>query len=62
SVSVTAKDASGNPVVPSQTVSGVVTSVSFDKGYPALTLASGAFAPVSQLVSVGSAGAPPASK
>lgn len=62
SVSVTAKDASGNPVVPSQTVSGVVTSVSFDKGYPALTLASGAVAPVSQLVSVGSAGAPPASK
>lgn len=59
SVSATASDASGNPVVVSQSVTGVVTQVSFDKGYPALTLGSGVVAPVSELVSVGAAPATP---
>jgi flagellar basal-body rod modification protein FlgD len=59
SVSATATDASGKPVVVSQSMTGVVTQVSFDKGYPALTLNSGVVAPVSQLVSVGAAPATP---
>ena len=52
-VAVTATDASGASVPWSQSVSGIVTKVSFDQGYPALTLNSGVVAPVSQLVSVG---------
>jgi flagellar basal-body rod modification protein FlgD len=52
-VDVSAKDAQGNTVAVSQNVTGVVSSVSYDKGYPVLTLASGAAVPVSQLVSVG---------
>jgi flagellar basal-body rod modification protein FlgD len=58
SLNVSATDANGQPVSVSQNVTGVVTLVSFDQGYPQLTLASGAQAPVSNLVSVG---APPAS-
>jgi flagellar basal-body rod modification protein FlgD len=54
SVNVTATDASGQSVNVSQDVAGVVQSVSFSQGYPELTLASGAQAPISQLVSVGS--------
>jgi flagellar basal-body rod modification protein FlgD len=52
SVTVNATDANGQTVSAPQSVTGVVTKVSFDQGYPALTLASGAVAPVSQLVSV----------
>jgi flagellar basal-body rod modification protein FlgD len=53
SVNVTATGANGQGVNVSQTVSGVVSQVSYSQGYPALTLSSGAVAPVSQLVSVG---------
>lgn len=49
---VTAKNAAGAAVNVSQDVTGVVTKVSFDKGYPELLLDSGATAPVSDLVSV----------
>ncbi|HXN30703.1 MAG TPA: FlgD immunoglobulin-like domain containing protein [Polyangiaceae bacterium] len=59
SVNVKAADASGQSVNVSQSVTGVVTQVSFDQGYPALTLNSGAVAPVSQLVSVGATPATP---
>ncbi len=59
SVGVTATDASGQSVNVSQSVAGVVTKISYDQGYPALTLSSGAVAPVSQLVSVGAAPATP---
>jgi len=52
SVSVTATDTNGQSVNVSQTVSGVVSQVSYNQGAPALTLSSGAVAPVSQLVSV----------
>src|SRR5208283_3351537 len=52
SVNVTATDANGQSVNVSQTVSGVVSQVSYNQGSPALTLSSGAVAPVSQLVSV----------
>ena len=55
SLNVTATDANGQNVNVSTTVSGVVNKVSFDKGYPVLTLTSGATAPVSDLVSVGTA-------
>jgi flagellar basal-body rod modification protein FlgD len=53
SMTVTASDANGQSVNVSQAVTGVVSQVSFNQGYPALTLSSGAVAPVSQLVSVG---------
>ena len=53
SLNVTAADANGQSVNVSTTVSGVVNKVSFDQGYPVLTLTSGATAPVSDLVSVG---------
>jgi flagellar basal-body rod modification protein FlgD len=59
SVSVTAKDANGQSVNVSQSVTGTVAKVSFDHGYPELTLSTGAVAPVSQLVSVGAAPASP---
>jgi flagellar basal-body rod modification protein FlgD len=52
-VTVTATDSSGASVNVSQNVTGVVQSVSFSQGYPELTLTSGAQAPISQLVSVG---------
>lgn len=52
-VNVTATSASGGPVSVSQQVSGVVTNVSFGQGTTEVTLASGAQAPVSQLISVG---------
>ncbi|MFO0592288.1 MAG: flagellar hook assembly protein FlgD [Polyangiaceae bacterium] len=50
---VSATNADGAKVTVSQDVTGKVASVSFDKGYPELTLESGAKAPVSDLVSVG---------
>jgi flagellar basal-body rod modification protein FlgD len=58
SVSVTATDSTGAPVGVTQSVTGVVQSVSFAQGYAELTLASGAQAPISQLVSVGAAPQP----
>ncbi|MGA7122600.1 MAG: FlgD immunoglobulin-like domain containing protein, partial [Polyangiaceae bacterium] len=59
SMTVTASDANGQSVNVSQAVTGVVSQVSFNQGYPALTLSSGAVAPVSQLVSVGTTPATP---
>jgi flagellar basal-body rod modification protein FlgD len=52
-VNVTATSASGAPVSVSQQVSGVVTNVSFGQGTTEVTLASGAQAPISQLIGVG---------
>jgi flagellar basal-body rod modification protein FlgD len=53
SINVTAVGASGAAVAVSPNVTGVVSSVSFSQGYPDLTLSSGAQAPISELVSVG---------
>ena len=55
SLTVTATTADGRAVDVSQDVSGTVTRVSFERGYPELTLDSGAAAPISDLVSVGRA-------
>ena len=52
-VKVEATTADGKPVAASQDVSGTVTKVSFEKGYPELLLDSGVMAPISELVSVG---------
>lgn len=52
-VDVKATNAAGASVPVSQDVTGKVVRVSFDKGYPELTLDSGATAPVSDLISVG---------
>jgi flagellar hook assembly protein FlgD len=52
-VNVTATDSSGNAVGVTESVTGVVQNVSFAQGYAELTLVSGAQAPLSQLVSVG---------
>jgi flagellar basal-body rod modification protein FlgD len=49
---VEARDAAGAPVTVTQDVSGTVTRVAFDKGYPEILLDSGATAPISELVSV----------
>jgi flagellar basal-body rod modification protein FlgD len=57
-VNVTASDSSGNAVGVTQSVTGVVQNVSFAQGYAELTLTSGAQAPVSQLVSVGTTSTP----
>lgn len=54
---VSATTASGGIVNASQDVSGQVQKVTYDKGYPEVTLDSGVTAPISDLVSVGSAGA-----
>lgn len=56
SVEITATDQNGAPVSTSTDVTGTVSKVSFEKGYPELTLDSGATAPVSDLVSVGGNG------
>lgn len=55
SCDVKATNAAGASIAVSQDVSGKVVRVSFDKGYPELTLDSGATAPVSDLISVGGA-------
>ena len=55
-VSVTATAADGSNVNVESQVTGIVTKVSYDKGYPVVTLDSGATSPISKLVSV--AGAP----
>ncbi len=54
---VNATTADGNLVSASQDVTGTVSSVTYDKGYPEVTLDSGVTAPISDLVAVGSAGA-----
>ncbi len=54
---VTATAPGGATIPVTQEVTGVVTKISFDKGYPEMLLDSGATAPISNLVSVG---APPA--
>jgi flagellar basal-body rod modification protein FlgD len=58
-VNVTATDASGQAVNVSQTVTGVVSQVSFSQGYPALNLSNGVVVPASQLVSVANTPATP---
>ncbi len=52
SLRVNATTASGTPVNTTQDVSGVVTKIMFDKGYPELTLDNGATGPISDLVGV----------
>lgn len=49
---VKATTADGKPVSVTQDVTGIVTKISFEKGYPELTLDSGATGPISDLVSV----------
>jgi flagellar basal-body rod modification protein FlgD len=52
SLKVNATTANGVTVPTTQDVSGVVTKISFDKGYPELTLDNGATGPISDLVGV----------
>jgi flagellar basal-body rod modification protein FlgD len=54
-VSINATDANGGAVAVSSDVSGVVTKVSYDAGYPVVTLNNGTTAAISQLVSVANA-------
>lgn len=51
-IDVKATAADGTAVDVSSDVKGIVTKISFDKGYPEMTLDSGATAPISDLVSV----------
>jgi len=51
-ISITAKDSAGNPVSVSQETTGLVKSVSFDKGYPVLHLDNGVSVPVSDLLGI----------
>ncbi len=51
-ISVTAKDVNGSPIAVNQQTSGQITQVSFDKGYPVLTLDNGASVPISDLLKV----------
>jgi flagellar basal-body rod modification protein FlgD len=53
-VTISATASSGGAVSVSQDLSGVVTSVSFDKGYAVLTLDNGVSAPASELIRVDS--------
>lgn len=55
-IKTTATTADGRAVDVSQNVSGTVNKVSFEKGYPEVTLDSGVTAPISDLVSVSVAG------
>ena len=50
---VKATTADGRVVLASQNVTGVISKVSFDKGYPEVTLDSGAVAPISDLSAIG---------
>ena len=52
SLHVTATKTDGTAVHTTQDVKGVVTKISFDKGYPELTLDNGATGPISDLVGV----------
>ncbi len=49
---VSASKADGSPVTTTQDVTGLVTKISFDKGYPELTLDNGTTTPISDLVGV----------
>jgi flagellar basal-body rod modification protein FlgD len=51
-VSVTAKNADGAPVSLTQQTTGLIESVSFDRGFPVIHLDSGVAAPVGDLLSV----------
>jgi flagellar basal-body rod modification protein FlgD len=51
-VTVTAKDADGAPVSVTQRTTGLIESVSFDRGFPVIHLDSGVSAPVGDLLSV----------
>ena len=53
SISVTAKDASGNTIFVSQQSTGVVQSLSFGQGAAQLVLSNGVTAPTTSLLSVG---------
>jgi flagellar basal-body rod modification protein FlgD len=59
SFKVKASAADGTPVSSQQQVTGIVTGVSYDLGYPLLTLDSGVTAPISDLVGVTAATATP---
>lgn len=59
SLKIAATDASGNAVATTQDVSGTVVKVTFEKGYPELTLDNGATGAIADLVGVK---APPAAK
>lgn len=61
-VKVTATDAAGKPVTSTQDSTGVVTKVSYEKGYPELTLDNGATGAIADLVSVAAPPAPAANK
>lgn len=58
SMEINAKAADGSSVDVSQDVAGRVVGVSFDKGFPEIILASGARAPISDLISVSEVGMP----
>jgi flagellar basal-body rod modification protein FlgD len=51
-VTVTAKNAEGSPVSLTQRSSGLIQSVSFDRGFPVIHLDSGVTAPVGDLIQV----------
>jgi flagellar basal-body rod modification protein FlgD len=53
-VEVDAETKDGTPVATTQQTTGLVTGVSFDKGYPVLHLDNGSFVPVSDLIRVDS--------
>ncbi len=57
-ITISATGSNGAPVSVSQDISGTVSSVSFDQGYPVLNLQNGVSAPVSELLRVQS---PPSS-
>jgi flagellar basal-body rod modification protein FlgD len=51
-IGVQAEDAVGTPISVSQETTGKIKQVSFDKGYPVLTLENGLAVPVSDLLKV----------
>jgi flagellar basal-body rod modification protein FlgD len=60
-VTITAKNADGAPVSLTQQSSGLIQSVSFDRGFPVMHLDSGVAAPVGDLISVSPASSPKSS-
>jgi len=52
SVTISASSSSGAPVSVTQDISGTVSSVSFEKGYPVINLQNGVSAPASELLRV----------
>ncbi len=51
-ITIAAAASNGSPVPVTQDITGVVTGVSFDQGYPVLNLQNGVSAPVSELLRV----------